>query len=115
MLGVESYRRVLYARCYSLSVILAALNADDDQVGSKPRFELPQLRKYMDAVDSPISPEIEENGLSAKVDETKRLAAGVNPVDVFRKFRRSYRRSSRKFSRHLSFRMSSKPVLHEAR
>lgn len=65
---VEPYRGIAYATCYSLSVILAALNPNDYEVRPKPCFELPQLRKYMDAIDSPIGPEVEQYRLSSKVD-----------------------------------------------
>lgn len=87
---VEPYRRILNAICYSLSVILAAMNPDNYEVFPKPCLKLPQLRKYMDAIDSPVGPEVEQYCLSAEVDYAERLAAAVNPVDVFWKFRRSY-------------------------
>ena len=101
MFSVEPDRRIAYATGYSLSVVFATLYANDNQVRSKPSFELPQLRKYMDAVDSPIGPEIEQYCLSSQVDQPKRLAASMNPVDVFWKFGRSYRWSGSKFSWHM--------------
>jgi len=110
MFRVESYRRVAYAISYSLSVILAALNTYNDEVRPKSCFELPQLRKYVDAVDSPIGPEIEQYCLSSQVDQAERLAAGVDPIDVFRKFRRSYRRGRGKFSCH-TFQVKSEILL----
>jgi hypothetical protein len=49
---------------------------DGDGIG-KPLLELPQLRQHMDAVDSPVCPEVEEEQLAAKVAEREPSPAGV--------------------------------------
>jgi hypothetical protein len=41
-------------------VILTAVYADNHQLRCKLFFQLPQLRKYVNAVDSPIGPEVEQ-------------------------------------------------------
>jgi hypothetical protein len=67
-------------------VIFAALNSDDYQLRFIPGFELPQLRKYMNAVYSAIRPEVEQNYFPAKIGKLERLSAGMYPVDIVRKF-----------------------------
>jgi hypothetical protein len=54
-------------RGHALLGVLAAVNAYDCDSVAIPLLELPQLRKYMDAVHSPIGPEIEKEELSSKV------------------------------------------------
>lgn len=82
-------------------MILAALNSDYDKLIGILRFELPQLREYMDAVDSPIGPEVEKEDLSSQVGETKLSPASVNPVEIVGKIGCPDSRSRSEFSRHL--------------
>lgn len=91
MRGVESYRCVANSRRDTLRMILSTVNAYYYQLRWIPQLELPQLREYMDAVNSPIGPEIQQNDFSAKIGELECLSAGVHPIDVVGKFRRSYR------------------------
>lgn len=72
-------------------MVFAAVDADDDERVCEFFFEPPQLRKNVNAVDSPIRPEIEQDDLSPQVDEPQRPVAGMNPVQVRRKFRGSNR------------------------
>ena len=103
MFGAQSYRRVTDAFSDSLSVIFAAVNADHYQLRRISLFELPQLREYVNAVDSPVGPEIEKNNFSAQIDEAQRTVAGMYPVEIRWKVGCPYRRSRREFSRHLKF------------
>ena len=47
-------------------------------------FELPQLRKYVDAVDSPVGPEVQQQQLPAKIGEAEASPAGMYPVHTVR-------------------------------
>lgn len=98
--SLEPDRRIPDPAGYSLRVKFSALNSNDYELLLKPRFELPQLRKYMDAVYSAISPEIEKHCFPAQVGETQSAATGMNPVEIVGKFRCSYRRLRCEFSRH---------------
>jgi hypothetical protein len=63
------------------------MNTDYNELCCKPFFELPQLRKDVNAVDSPISPEIEEQDLAAKIGYTERATSCMNPIERRRKIR----------------------------
>jgi hypothetical protein len=89
VLDSQTDRRFSNSVCYSLCVVLAAVNADDDELVGEFFFELPQLRKNVNAVDSTIRPEIEQHDLSPQVDEPKRLVPRMNPVQIRWEFRRS--------------------------
>ncbi|HUQ97977.1 MAG TPA: hypothetical protein VM166_00900 [Gemmatimonadaceae bacterium] len=65
------------------------MNSYDNNVVGETLLDLPQLRKNVDAVYSPIGPEIEENHLSAQAVNTQRLTVGMNPVQATRKIRGS--------------------------
>ena len=60
---------------------LSAVDASDRDVIRISLFELPQLREYVDAVDSAVGPEVEQQEFAAKVGELKPATAGVNPVE----------------------------------
>jgi hypothetical protein len=47
----------------------------------------------MDAVDSPIGPEVEQHDLSTQIRETQRPVIGMNPVQVRREAGGTNRRS----------------------
>jgi hypothetical protein len=68
-------------------VILPAVHANYYQLPPILRFELPQLREYMDAVDSTIGPEIEKHDFSSKVRELEFSASRMDPVEIVRKLR----------------------------
>jgi hypothetical protein len=89
MYRVEPQRRVTYPRRDSLRVILAALTSYYDQFVGVLRFELPQLREYMDAVDSPIGPEVQQHDFASQVGKMELPPSGVNPVEIVRKIRRA--------------------------
>lgn len=76
------------------------MNANYDELFFISGFELPQLREYMDAVDSPIGPEIQQNYLAPHVSQAELASACMNPVEIFRKIRRANGRSWCEFSRH---------------
>jgi hypothetical protein len=69
---------------------LSAVDANDRDVIRISLFELPQLRKYVDAVDSAVSPEVEQQEFAAKIGEAKSAAAGVNPVERVREVGSAY-------------------------
>jgi hypothetical protein len=87
MHGMQPDRCIPDPRCHTLGVIFPALNADDDEFLRVPCFELPQLREYMDAVNSTVGPEIQKNDLSSQIRERKTTPSGVNPVQIRRKLR----------------------------
>jgi hypothetical protein len=61
----EAERRFEYPGRFPLCDIFSTVNSDDDDVVRISLLDLPQLRKNVDAVDSAIGPEIEENDLAA--------------------------------------------------
>lgn len=75
---------------YSLSVILTAMYADNYNFGRKFLFELPQLRKYVNTVDSPICPEIEEDDFPSQIGQAKRPVSGMYPVEITGEIRCPY-------------------------
>jgi hypothetical protein len=81
-------------------VVLAAVNAYDNEPVGEFFFELPQLRKNVNAVDSTVGPEIEQNDLSPQVNEPQGPVACVNPIQIRREFRRSNGGSFLKVSWH---------------
>ena len=100
VLDSQTNRRMANSLCDSLSVVLAAVDANDDQRVCKFLFELPQLRKNVNAVDSTVCPEIEQYDFPPQVDEPQRLVACVNPVQIRREVRCSNRGSFLKVSWH---------------
>jgi len=64
---IEPDRRISNPRRNPLGVILPAVNADYCERAAVFRFELPQLREYVDAVDSPIGPEVQKYDFPAQV------------------------------------------------
>ena len=70
---------------------LSAVDANDRDVIRISLFELPQLREYVDAIDSAIGPEVEQQELAAKVGELKSATAGVNPVERVGEIGSAYR------------------------
>jgi hypothetical protein len=66
------------------------VHADDRQLFGESLLELPQLREDVDAVDSPIGPEVEDRHLAAEVGERERSAAGPDPVETFGKLGGAY-------------------------
>ena len=60
------------------------VNSNDYEFVSIFLFQLPQLRKYMGAVDSTIGPEIQDDYLPLKFLHRHRPVS-INPIHVFRK------------------------------
>ena len=81
-------------------MVLAAVHADDDERIREFLFELPQLRKNVNAVDSTVRPEIEQDDFSPQVEEPQRALRCVNPVQIRREFGCSNCGSLLKFSWH---------------
>jgi len=81
-------------------VILAAVDADYYELLTVFRFELPQLRENMNAVDSAIGPEIEKNYLPFQGRELELAAPCVNPLEIVRKLRGSHCWLGCELSRH---------------
>ena len=99
---IESYRCIPDSRGDSLSVKFAALYTNDDELPRVLRFELPQLREYVNAIDSPIRPEVEQNDLASQIGKTKLLPAGMDPVEIIGKLGCSYCGRRGKLSWHLA-------------
>ena len=74
------------------------MDPDDDDVVRIPLLDLPQLRKDVNAVDSAIGPEIEENDLATQILDAQLLTTRVNPVEARREVRGS---DARKFGYRL--------------
>ncbi len=53
-----------YVICVALGYELARVNADNDKLARKCLFQPAHGRQYVDAVDSAVGPEIEENKLA---------------------------------------------------
>ena len=88
--GTQTDGRVANVRAVALARELAALDANDCNIIGISLFELPQLRKNVDTVDSAVGPEIEQEELAAKIGELKPAAAGVDPVERVREIGRAY-------------------------
>ena len=76
----------------ALRDIFAAMHSDHDQVGRKPLFDLPQLRKDVNAVYSAVRPEIEEDNFASQTFQCEGMAIGVYPIEARWKFGRSHSR-----------------------
>ena len=73
------------AGCLTLSRELAAVDADHRDLAREQLLELPQLRKDMNAVDSAVGPEIQQQQLATKVGEREPATARVHPVECIGK------------------------------
>lgn len=62
------------------------MNADYNQLSREPLFQLPQLRKFVEAVDSSVGPEVEKHHLAAQILEPDRAVSGVDPVESLWEF-----------------------------
>jgi hypothetical protein len=52
---------------------LGGVDADHNQIIAVALFELPQLWKQMDAVDSAVGPEVENHQLPTQITHSRRL------------------------------------------
>ena len=82
MLRIQSPGCMPNAVGYPLSMIFPAMNSNYNDLGFEPFFQLPQLRKYVNAVDSPIGPEVEQEDLAPQIGQSERAVFGVYPVQV---------------------------------
>lgn len=102
MLCPEANRSVPDTLRHTLGMILTALYANDYQLLRVSRFELPQLREYVYAVNSTVGPEIEQNYLATQVRQPQCTTACVHPIQTFRKLGGSHRWKRGYFFRHES-------------
>ena len=65
VLDAEALRRGGDVGRHAFGAELAGVHADDDQLIRVVFFQLPQLRQYVDAVDSAVGPEVEQHQLAA--------------------------------------------------
>ncbi len=72
--------------CASLVMVLAGVDADRDQRLAERRLELPDPRQHVQAVDSAVGPEVEQDDPAAKILPGRR-SHDVEPLEVFRKRR----------------------------
>jgi len=84
MLRIQSPGCVPNAVGYPLSMVFPAMNSNYNDLGFELFFQLPQLRKYVNAVDSPIGPEVEQEDLASHVSQSERAVFGVYPVQIRR-------------------------------
>ena len=84
MLRIQAAGCVPNSVSYPLSMVFPAVNSNYDDLGFELFFQLPQLRKYVNAVDSPIGPEVEEEDLAPQVSQSERAVLGVDPVQIGR-------------------------------
>lgn len=80
------------ARRSALGVIFPAMDTKDYEFLTISFFELPQLRKYVDAVDSAVGPEIEQHDSSTQITEMDRAVGRIDPVEIVGKLGSSHRR-----------------------
>ncbi|MDQ6770494.1 MAG: hypothetical protein M3Z54_10970 [Gemmatimonadota bacterium] len=73
----------------ALGDIFSAVDSDYYHIVGVLFFDLPQLRKDVQAVDSAVRPEIQKDYPATKAFHCKRVSTGVNPVEARRKFRRA--------------------------
>jgi hypothetical protein len=99
---IEPDRRVVYPASDSFGMILPAVNTNHDELAGVFQFELPQLRENMDAVNSTVGPEVEEDNLAPQIGKFEFLTSGVNPVEVIWKLGRSNRGRRSELFRHRS-------------
>ncbi len=83
----QAIRGVTNASGIALSGELPAVHADHRYRVGEPCIELPQLRKYVDAVDSAIRPEVEDEDPPTQLLERERAAARIDPVEHVREAR----------------------------
>lgn len=81
-------------------MIFPAVHANDDQLRRVSSLKLPQLREYVDAVDSPIRPEIQHYHFAAQISKLEGSASSVNPVQFARKVGSSDGGRGREFFSH---------------
>ena len=81
-------------------MIFPALNSYYNELSVVLRFELPQLREYMDAVDSPIGPEVEKYDFAPELREAELPASSMNPVEIVGKFGSPHGRCGSELSGH---------------
>jgi hypothetical protein len=79
----------------ALGDIFATVHTDDRYIARILLLDLPQLRKNMNAVDSAIRPEVEQDHVSAQLGQTKRIPTSVKPVEALWEFRRANPRDIR--------------------
>jgi hypothetical protein len=64
----------------SLGGVLARMDPDDHELAGEARFQLPDTREHLQAVDSTVRPEVEQHELAAQVGESQR-AIRADPVE----------------------------------
>lgn len=74
-------RSLANARGFALGDIFAAVHSDDSDITGILPFDLPQLRKDVNAVDSAVSPEVEQDDFAAELRERERGTVRVDPVE----------------------------------
>ncbi len=99
VVDVQSTNRILKMNVEALGRVLGAMDADDEELIVEVGFEIPQLRDDVQAVDSAVGPEIENDELASQVGDLQR-ALGVEPGQPIRELGRTD--GSRVHARHSS-------------
>ena len=81
MYGIQAQAGVAEARRIAFCRKLSTVYAHDGYFSPVFLFERPQLRKHVDAVDSAVRPEIEQQEPSAKICQGELPSAGVDPFE----------------------------------
>ena len=82
VLDAKPNRCVTNAIRYALGRVFPTVDADYCNLACEALLELPQLRKDVNAVDSAVRPEIEDEQLAAVIREGARHSSGVQPIET---------------------------------
>lgn len=74
-------RRLANARRLALGDIFATVHSDDSDITGVLLFDLPQLREDVNAVDSAIGPEVEQDDFATQLRQCEWVALRVDPVE----------------------------------
>jgi hypothetical protein len=70
----------------ALVIVLGGVDANDHEFSCKHRLQALEVRQNVQAVDTTVSPKIEENDLAPQLPETERLIR-IDPFGIHWKFR----------------------------
>ena len=87
MIDVEALCGLADARRLPLRDVFATVHADDHDVPRESALELPQLREDVQAIDSAVRPEIQQDHFAAEGIQRQRSPTRIYPIEVGRKRR----------------------------
>ena len=89
MVDAEPEAGIGEVRSSALGGELTRVHPDDHEHVVKPLLELPDPREQVEAVDSAVRPEVEDDDLAAQVGDAE-WALDVEPVESLQELRRAY-------------------------